>query len=428
MTGRVTVLTPRATVPAIELGRKTWRKQILPIGELDYEGRKLRFTRDYLGRVVDAFRAQAFDVVPFQLANDSNAHNNDPERTRGEILGVEVAEDGLYGTFSVTDKGDELLREHPNLGVSVRLVEDMQRGTDGAKFPVALQHVLATWDPRINGMRPWEAVSCSNESSDVIDLSALAFTPDGSAVAPPPAEVAGSTQKEAGRMPEAPTKEELAQVLALAPLLQKIAASLGDGKPDDDNADDAAGAAPVTTGTPAADAGKPDGEDDELTDDELAAIAAGAGADDDADDAIAAANKMTALELANVDLAARMDALAQANARLQAERDAQAYTNEAEELTRNFGVPPAIVALARPLLEGQAHTIELANGGKKVDAGAIVRKVLRDWGLLYKSMGASAGVDLSGAQGSPLDLASDSEKSERDAFLARAKAARYGAE
>lgn len=428
MTGRVTVMTPRAAGPAIELGRKLWRKQILPIGSLDYEGRKLHFTPDYLTRIAESFRAKAFDAVPFQLANDSNAHTNDPERTRGEILGVEVGEDGLYGTFSVGDEGDKLLREYPNLGVSVRLVEDMQRGTDGATFPVALQHVLATWDPRVNAMRPWEAVACSNESADVIDLSALAFTADGSAVAPPPAEAAGSTQKEAGRMPDQPTKEELAQVLSLAPLLQKIAASLGvDGQPADGTA---AGAAPTTEGSaPASTTGEDGTEgDDEFTEDELAEIArANAEGDDDA--AIAASNKVTALELANVDLAARMDALAKANARLQAERDAQAFKAEAEELTRNFGVPPAIVTLAQPLLEGAGHSIELANSpGKNVDAGAVMRKVLRDWGLLYKSMGASAGVDLSGPQGSPLDLASNDEKTERDAFLARAKAARYGAE
>jgi hypothetical protein len=416
--GRVTVLTPKLSSGAIELGRKLWRKQILPIGSLNYEGRKLNFTRDYLGRLAESFNARAFDTVPFQLADDQNRHTNDPERTRGEILGVELAKDGLYGTFSVTDKGDKILREFPNLGVSVRIVEDMERGTDGAQFPVALQHVLATWDPRVNAMHPWEAVTCSNETSDVIDLSTLVFTPDGSAVAPPPDE-AGSTQKEAGHMPEAPTKEELAQVIALAPLLQKIAASLG-AKDDDAGATDES----TTTDDDTTD------DDGELSDEELAQLAAAANeaaADDEGDDqSIAASNKVNALELANVDLAARMDALTAQNARLQAERDQQAFRAESDELVRLFGVPPAIVALARPLLEGAGHTIELSRtGGKKVDAGQVMRKVLKDWGLLYKGMGAAAGVDLSGNVGSPLDLAGNTEKSERDEFIARAKAARF---
>lgn len=419
MAGRVTVLTPKLSSGAIELGRKLWRKQILPIGSLNYEGRKLNFTRDYLGQLAESFNSRAFDTVPFQLADDQNRHTNDPERTRGEILGVELAKDGLYGTFSVTDKGDKILREFPNLGVSVRIVEDMERGTDGAQFPVALQHVLATWDPRVNAMRPWEAVTCSNETNDVIDLSSLVFTPDGSAVAPPPAE-AGST-KEAGPMPEAPTKEELAQVIALAPLLQKIAASLGVKDDDTGAADDSTTTDDDTT----------DDDEGELSDEELAVMAAAANdaaaADDEGDDqSIAASNKVNALELANVDLAARMDALTAQNARLQAERDQQAFKAESDELVRLFGVPPSIVALAQPLLEGAGHTIELSRqGGKKVDAGAVMRKVLKDWGLLYKGMGAAAGVDLSGNVGSPLDLAGNTEKSERDEFIARAKAARF---
>jgi hypothetical protein len=419
--GRVTVLTPKLSSGAIELGRKLWRKQILPIGSLNYEGRKLNFTRDYLGQLAQSFNARAFDTVPFQLADDQNRHTNDPERTRGEILGVELATDGLYGTFSVTDKGDKILREFPNLGVSVRIVEDMERGTDGAQFPVALQHVLATWDPRVNAMRPWEAVTCANETSDVIDLSALVFTPDGSAVVPPPAP-AGSTQ-EAGHMPEAPTKEELAQVIALAPLLQKIAASLG-AKDDDAGATGDASTSTDDEGT--------DDDEGELTDAELAELAAAANdaaTDDDAegdDQSIAASNKVSALELANVDLAQRMDALTAQNARLQTERDQQAFKAESDELVRLHGVPPAIVALARPLLEGAGHTIELSrDGGKKVDAGQVMRKVLKDWGLLYKGMGAAAGVDLSGNVGSPLDLAGNTEKSERDDFVARAKAARF---
>lgn len=429
MAGRVTVLTPKLAGGAIELGRKLWRKQILPIGHLDYEGRRLHFTKDYLGRVVEAFKARAFDAVPFQLANDRNEHTNDPERTRGDVVGLDLGADGLYGTFAVTDKGDEILREFPNLGVSVRLVEELERGTDGAQFPVALQHVLATWDPRVNAMKPWQEVTCSNESADVIDLSALVFTPDGSAVAAPTSTEAGAThEKEAGRMPEQPTKEELAQVLALAPLLKKIAESLGtDGEPAD-------GAAPTTTGATAATAatGTPpaaaDDDENEFTEAELAELAAAEADGDEGEDdaAIAASNKVTALELANVDLAARMDALTAQNARLQAERDEQAFKSEAEDLTRAFGVPPAIVALAKPLLQGAGHTIDLANTpGKKVDAGQVMRQVLRDWGRLYKEMGAAAGVNLSGAVGTPLDLAGPDEATDREAFLARAKAARF---
>jgi len=175
VSGRVTVLTPTVKSDAIELGRTTWRKQVLPIRSLNYNGRKLHFTKDYLNNLVQSFKDRAFDAVPLQLADADNRHTNDPERAAGEVIGLEAADDGLYATVSLTDRGAALVKEHPNLGVSVRIVEQFERGTDGKRYPAALQHVLATWDPRINAMKPWEAVECANETDEVLDLSELSF-------------------------------------------------------------------------------------------------------------------------------------------------------------------------------------------------------------------------------------------------------------
>ncbi|HXJ27401.1 MAG TPA: hypothetical protein VNH17_16930, partial [Streptosporangiaceae bacterium] len=222
MAGRVTVLTPVNHSDAIELGRSTWRKQILPIGSLDYSGRKLHFTREYLDNLVAAFKDRAFDACPLQLADASNSHTNEPDRAAGEVVGLESTDDGLYATVSATDKGSEILREHPNLGVSVRIVEDYQRQTgQGSKaYPAALQHVLCTWAPRIASMKPWEPITCSEETDEVLDLSALTFTTDGTAVVSNP-EVAniGETDTADGGEPEEPvatlTDEQIGKLLKL---------------------------------------------------------------------------------------------------------------------------------------------------------------------------------------------------------------------
>ena len=50
----------------------------------------------------EAFRSRAYDQVPFQLADSKNTHTNDPERTRGQILDLELGEDGLYALAEVT--------------------------------------------------------------------------------------------------------------------------------------------------------------------------------------------------------------------------------------------------------------------------------------------------------------------------------------
>ena len=96
------VLTPFTAAEAVELGNRVWRKRVLPVGEVEYKGRMLRFTKDYLGGLVRAFQSRAYDQVPFQMATHDNAHSNDPERTRGEITAMELGDDGLY----VDGRGD----------------------------------------------------------------------------------------------------------------------------------------------------------------------------------------------------------------------------------------------------------------------------------------------------------------------------------
>ena len=113
---------------------------------MQYKGRTLRFTAGYLRGLLDAFRSRAYDQVPFQLADAQNTHTNDPERTRGEIVDMDVDGDGLYVTVAATDAGARVLQDNPRLGVSARIVEDYAR-SDGQHYAAAVQHVLGTLDP-----------------------------------------------------------------------------------------------------------------------------------------------------------------------------------------------------------------------------------------------------------------------------------------
>jgi hypothetical protein len=169
------VLTPFTAGEAVELGNRQWVKKILPVGDVDYKGRTLRFDKTYLSRLVDAFRSRAYDQVPFQLADAHNTHTNDPERTRGEITGMELRDDGLYVTAALTPEGEQVLTSNPKLGVSARIVEEYAR-SDGKRFTAAIQHVLGTLDPRIPGLGPWEAIEAASPVPDkVLDLSGLSF-------------------------------------------------------------------------------------------------------------------------------------------------------------------------------------------------------------------------------------------------------------
>jgi hypothetical protein len=170
-----TVITPFSWAgEAVELGNRQWRKKILPVGDVAYQGRMLHFTRDYLGKLAEAFRSRAYDQVPFQLADAKNTHTNDPERTRGQILDLELADDGLWALAEVTERGEQVLRDNPYLGVSARIVENYAR-SDGKFYPAAIQHVLGTLDPRIPQLGSWQPVDMANDGELIIDLSQSAW-------------------------------------------------------------------------------------------------------------------------------------------------------------------------------------------------------------------------------------------------------------
>jgi hypothetical protein len=160
----------------IELSGNLWRKRLLPVGQVNYKGRTLQFTREYLAGLAQAFRDRAYSQVPLQLATSDNAHTNDPERFAGEVLDLEAADDGLWATIRATDRGNRVLQENPRIGVSARIVEDFER-SDGAFCPQALQHALVTLDPRVPNLGPWSSIDASGTQAEiVIDLSGSQFT------------------------------------------------------------------------------------------------------------------------------------------------------------------------------------------------------------------------------------------------------------
>jgi hypothetical protein len=174
MTAFASIISPFSFSNAIELGNRRWSKRILPVGDIEYQGRTLHFTPAYIAGLADAFKSRAYDQVSFQLADSQNAHTNDPERHRGTIVDMKAEADGLYVVLQPTERGERILRENPYLGVSARIVEQYQR-SDGQFVPAAIQHVLGTLDPRIPNLGQWQPVDMANSGGITIDLSNLSF-------------------------------------------------------------------------------------------------------------------------------------------------------------------------------------------------------------------------------------------------------------
>lgn len=382
------LLAPNVRGNAIELGQHTFRKQILPIGEITYEPpdgspkRKINFSRDYLARLVKEFKAGAFDEVPLQFADEKNTHTMEPERARGQIAGLELTDTGLDAIVDLSDDAAELVRQHPKLGVSARIAENFTRmdGRTQRHVPAAIQHVLATFDPRIAGMSPWQAVELSTSGETVVDLSSEVID-------------LGKEEDMSGPL----TDEE---TTTLAGLLGKLGFKIEAPKPDDDkgvtNSDD------------------DDLVGEELTADELDELLATLEGGDEGDDGEAgdgelvgagaelSADARQAIELANA-RASEADNRVRAMEMQLAE---QRWREERAGFEAN-GVTPVVLDLARPLLSQPGESaIELSNGQTVTPAG-IVRKILAEIAA------GNAHVDLSREIGTSVENDEDDPEAKR---------------
>jgi hypothetical protein len=399
-----TMLTPVNRGKARQSGATLWRKQLLPVGEINYKGRKIALTREYLAGLVKAFADRAYDAVPLQFADEDNRHTEKPEHRRGTVRGLELVEDGLDVIVSVGPKAAEHLAEYPDLGVSAKIVEQYERA-DGKFFPAALKHVLGTLDPRITGMRPWQAIEAANDGDgEVLDLTAEQYAPPGQAPepTPPPA-----SQPPAD--PGTPTQEE--HRMALTDAQEARLARLLDLPDDQFNAVLAAGG----------EAAAGEGADDQLTDEQLQELidslpdepdderagdddTEGERAGDREPELVTAGASLSAEAQAQINLAnSRAEETSLELARVTSALNRAAFERERDHFSREYGIPPRITDLARPVLEGEGHVVELSNGSS-IDAGAIVRRVLKEIGQTVRML------DLSGELGTPLDFSADAER------------------
>jgi hypothetical protein len=438
------VLAPFYRSRAVELGNRLWRKKVLPVGDVEYKGRTLHFTLDYLKNLASAFADKAYDQVAFQLADAQNTHTNDPERFRGDIVAMDAEQDGLWLTLKPTEAGDKVLKDNPRLGVSARIVEDYAR-SDGRHFPQAIQHVLGTLDPRIPGLGAWQAIEAASPAPDrVLDLSAESFT--DLAATPKEQRKAAKAQRKAEKQQTDPAgdgtddTEGEAVVADLVNLTAEQQARLAKllALPDTTLDALAAGGLVVTPEELAALTAPGDDDEDEdgrdvddavaeigaMTDEELDALQAEFDAEFDTSttETVPEGEPVTAglsaeaqfsIDLANARADETARELAVVTARLR-EEDFQAEKRRMADL----GVPPYITELARPLLEGAGHAVELANG-KTVDAGAIMRRVLSEYASQARLLDLD--VELGSPHDAPDDEGDGQQATAREALVARMK-------
>lgn len=392
---------------ATKLGPRRFRKQILPLGSITYKGRRITFDKAYLTDLSRAFKAGVYDQVPFILANEKNEHHEDPRLFEGAITDLVMAEDGLDAELELTPEGAALVEKNPKLGVSARIVEGLERG--GRVVPRAIRHVLATMDPRVQGMRPWAALdlSAAGDNIQVVDLTAETYQ---------------------GRNTNmSKTKLRLGKVDAKS----RTATIDLSGMSDDDFealVDLASGEAPDVEIDP--ETGKPvevedDENEDEVDPDEIE--------DPDATDAVVPGTgekppvtnpasgpkkrKVTTEEEFPETSAvpAAVTSLSNDFAAFRQEQRAEKWQNTKSQLARD-GVPPFLLDLAEPHMLAESNTIDLSNGSS-LDAKETITKMLA---------GFTGMVDLTPEMGHSIDLSEIGAKDDPDEALLKEWSDTYG--
>jgi hypothetical protein len=300
--------TPRREGQAEKVGKRLYRKQLLPVGSVEHEGKELKFSKEYLTKLASNFNAGKMDQVPFILVNERNEHTQDPEKVRGDVTAMEVHDDGLYALAELTERGEQLVRDNPKLGVSARINQD-----EGV-----IEHMAGTVNPVAKGMKAWEAINLSNDDVTLFDLSDGEF------------KVASES---ADSNDEVPTD-------SLKPEQLKRLAALADRLKDKDVSDR-----------------------DTLTDEDIAKLL---GSEEEAEETPEPVAALSKEAQEKIDLAESNAQKATKRADEVADKLAEAEWKTTERDFLEKGVPPSLLKLAKPHLSTASSVIELS----KVDSQA----------------------------------------------------------
>lgn len=411
----VALHTPYDLSSATKVGKTRWRKQVLPLGSINYKGRRIDFDGSYLMDLARSFKQHAYDQVPFVLANEKNEHHMDPKLFEGDVVDFVMTDDGLDAVFDLTPEGAALVQKNPRLGVSARIVEGLAK-SDGRTFKRAIQHVLATMDPRVTGLRPWQAVDLSASGDiEVVDLTAETY--EGRNTQMPKSKLrVGSVDKKTRTATldlSALSDEEFEILLADADVLEEVQIDPKTGKPvatvpvEDDEIDPDEIEDPDQAG---------DGEVDPAAED---VVIPGTGQQPAPGSSSPKKRKTTTtVEEEAIDQGGGVVAnLSNEFAAWKAERAKDVWKTKADKLAA-AGVAPFLLDLAAPFMESvDSQTIELSNGSGSADIKETLDKMLS---------GFAGMVDLTPEMGHSINLSDLQAKNDPDQELLDEWSATYG--
>lgn len=146
---------------------KLFRKEILRVGEWVHPQdptKKLEVTTDKLDTMVKNFDDRVCDIVQMPLAAANNAHSEDPDRNKGEIIGLEREGDALFATCDARVDADKFGSTY--LGISAMYAEDYKDKKSGKFVGPTLLHGCITNRPYITDLGAFEEITAATADLD----------------------------------------------------------------------------------------------------------------------------------------------------------------------------------------------------------------------------------------------------------------------
>jgi hypothetical protein len=194
----------------VELSRRStgtlFRKHILTKGDLIHPatGKRIKIDDAFVSRLKENFDNKICPIVQVPLANDNNAHVEDPDRNVGEVIDVEVQGDKVYAVIDARRNADKF-KDRTYIGASAMLSLDYTDTSTGSKVGPTLCHVAVTNRPYITNLEDYEEIV--KASADNSDEAVLLTEPAEEEVD------SGSTEEPELKEHKTMTKEELIAAL-----------------------------------------------------------------------------------------------------------------------------------------------------------------------------------------------------------------------
>jgi hypothetical protein len=194
----------------VELSRRStgtlFRKHILTKGDLIHPatGKRIKIDDTFVNKLKQNFDNKICPIVQVPLANDNNAHVEDPDRNVGEVIDVEVKGDKVYAVIDARRNADKF-KDRTYIGASAMLSLDYVDTNSGSKVGPTLCHVAVTNRPYITNLEDYEEIV--KASADNSDEAVLLTEPAEGEVNP------GSTEEPELKEHKTMTKEELIAAL-----------------------------------------------------------------------------------------------------------------------------------------------------------------------------------------------------------------------